>query len=172
MHQALYRKWRPKTFSEVCGQEHITSILKQEATEGKFNHAYLFCGSRGTGKTTCAKILSKVVNCENVIDGNPCAVLFEADPKKFEPLNGANVTSSDRIVLIAEMQNPGEPTEWERFEIPFEPKNGKEFDYEKLANNEYAITVVASSSKDGAFFEGAIGSTLLVDEIRIVWEQK
>lgn len=74
MHQALYRKWRPKTFSEVCGQEHITSILRQEATEGKFNHAYLFCGSRGTGKTTCAKILSKVVNCENPIDGNPCGV--------------------------------------------------------------------------------------------------
>ncbi|MBR2382061.1 MAG: DNA polymerase III subunit gamma/tau [Clostridia bacterium] len=74
MHQALYRKWRPKTFSEVCGQEHITSILRQEATEGKFNHAYLFCGSRGTGKTTCAKILSKVVNCENVQDGNPCGV--------------------------------------------------------------------------------------------------
>ncbi|MBO5716068.1 MAG: DNA polymerase III subunit gamma/tau [Clostridia bacterium] len=74
MHQALYRKWRPKTFSEVCGQEHITSILRQEATEGKFNHAYLFCGSRGTGKTTCAKILSKVVNCEDVKDGNPCGV--------------------------------------------------------------------------------------------------
>ena len=74
MHQALYRKWRPKSFSEVCGQEHITSILRQEATEGKFNHAYLFCGSRGTGKTTCAKILSKVVNCENVQDGNPCGV--------------------------------------------------------------------------------------------------
>ena len=74
MHQALYRKWRPKTFNEVCGQDHITSILKQEAMEGKFNHAYLFCGSRGTGKTTCAKILSKVVNCENVVDGNPCGV--------------------------------------------------------------------------------------------------
>ena len=74
MHQALYRKWRPKSFSEVCGQDHVTSILRQEATEGKFNHAYLFCGSRGTGKTTCAKILSKVVNCENVIDGNPCGV--------------------------------------------------------------------------------------------------
>lgn len=72
MHQALYRKWRPKTFSEVCGQDHITSILKQEASEGRFNHAYLFCGSRGTGKTTCAKILAKVVNCENVQGGNPC----------------------------------------------------------------------------------------------------
>ena len=74
MHRALYRKWRPKTFNEVCGQEHITSILKQEAVLGKFNHAYLFCGSRGTGKTTCAKILAKVVNCENIIDGNPCGV--------------------------------------------------------------------------------------------------
>ena len=74
MHQALYRKWRPKSFSEVCGQEHVTSILRQEATEGKFNHAYLFCGSRGTGKTTCAKILSKVVNCENPVDGNPCGI--------------------------------------------------------------------------------------------------
>lgn len=72
MHQALYRKWRPKTFDEVCGQEHITSILKQEAMEGSFNHAYLFCGSRGTGKTTCAKILSRVVNCESPESGNPC----------------------------------------------------------------------------------------------------
>lgn len=100
------------------------------------------------------------------------AVVFEVDPENFEPLNGDNVTSSDRIVLIAEMQNPGEPTEWERFDIPFEPMNGKEFNYEKLANNGYAITVVASSSKDGAFFEGAIGSTLLVDEIKIEWENK
>lgn len=72
MHQALYRKWRPQVFDDVCGQEHITSILKYEAALGKFNHAYLFCGSRGTGKTTCAKILAKVVNCENPKDGNPC----------------------------------------------------------------------------------------------------
>lgn len=72
MHQALYRKWRPQVFDDVCGQEHITTILKYEASIGKFNHAYLFCGSRGTGKTTCAKILAKVVNCENPKDGNPC----------------------------------------------------------------------------------------------------
>ena len=72
MHQALYRKWRPQTFDDVCGQEHITSILKYEASKGNFNHAYLFCGSRGTGKTTCAKILAKVINCENPKDGNPC----------------------------------------------------------------------------------------------------
>lgn len=72
MHQALYRKWRPQTFGDVCGQEHITSILKYETENNKFSHAYLFCGSRGTGKTTCAKILAKAVNCEAPVDGSPC----------------------------------------------------------------------------------------------------
>ncbi len=72
MHQALYRKWRPQTFEDVCGQEHITSILQYETEHSKFSHAYLFCGSRGTGKTTCAKILAKAVNCESPINGNPC----------------------------------------------------------------------------------------------------
>lgn len=72
MHQALYRKWRPQTFDDVYGQEHITSILKFETQNNKFSHAYLFCGSRGTGKTTCAKILSKAVNCEAPVNGNPC----------------------------------------------------------------------------------------------------
>ena len=72
MHQALYRKWRPKSFDEVYGQDHITSILKYEIANNKFSHAYLFCGSRGTGKTTCAKILAKAVNCESPINGSPC----------------------------------------------------------------------------------------------------
>ena len=72
MHQALYRKWRPQVFDDVCGQEHITSILKYETEQNKFSHAYLFCGSRGTGKTTCAKILAKAVNCESPINGSPC----------------------------------------------------------------------------------------------------
>ena len=72
MHQALYRKWRPIDFDSVCGQEHITDILKYETERGLFCHAYLFCGSRGTGKTTCAKILSRAVNCENPRNGNPC----------------------------------------------------------------------------------------------------
>ena len=72
MHQALYRKWRPLDFDSVCGQEHITDILKYETERGLFCHAYLFCGSRGTGKTTCAKILSRAVNCEHPIGGNPC----------------------------------------------------------------------------------------------------
>ncbi len=72
MHQALYRKWRPKTFDDVCGQEHITSVLRYEVKNGAPSHAYLFCGSRGTGKTTCAKILAKAVNCLNPQNGSPC----------------------------------------------------------------------------------------------------
>ena len=72
MYQALYRKWRPQTFDDVYGQEHITSILKYETEHNKFSHAYLFCGSRGTGKTTCAKILAKAVNCESPVNGSPC----------------------------------------------------------------------------------------------------
>jgi len=72
MHQALYRKWRPRTFDEVHGQEHITSILKYEVANNKFSHAYLFCGSRGTGKTSCAKILAKAVNCLDPQNGSPC----------------------------------------------------------------------------------------------------
>lgn len=72
MHQALYRKYRPSVFSDVYGQEHITSILQHEAKNNSVSHAYLFSGSRGTGKTTCAKILAKSVNCLNLKDGNPC----------------------------------------------------------------------------------------------------
>lgn len=72
MYQVLYRKYRPKVFSDVVGQTHITTTLSKEIETGKLSHAYLFTGSRGTGKTTCAKILSKAVNCLNPVDGNPC----------------------------------------------------------------------------------------------------
>lgn len=72
MYQVLYRKWRPKTFSDVCGQNQVTSTLINELKEGRLSHAYLFTGSRGTGKTSCAKILAKAVNCLNPKDGNPC----------------------------------------------------------------------------------------------------
>lgn len=72
MYQALYRKWRPAFFDDVVGQEHITSILKSEVENGKLSHAYLFCGPRGTGKTTCAKIIAKAANCLSPENGNPC----------------------------------------------------------------------------------------------------
>ena len=72
MYRVLYRKWRPQTFEEVYGQPHITATLKNELVSGRVAHAYLFTGSRGTGKTTCAKILSKAVNCLSPHDGDPC----------------------------------------------------------------------------------------------------
>lgn len=72
MYQALYRKWRPKTFDEVVGQRHITDTLKNQIRSGRLSHAYLFIGTRGTGKTTCARILAKALNCEAPVDGNPC----------------------------------------------------------------------------------------------------
>ena len=71
-YRALYRKWRPADFDEVSGQSAITDILKYEVATGRLSHAYLFSGSRGTGKTSCAKILAKAVNCENPKNGNPC----------------------------------------------------------------------------------------------------
>lgn len=72
MYQALYRKWRPRTFDDVAGQEHITETLKGQLAAGRLSHAYLFTGTRGTGKTTCAKLLARAVNCEHPVNGNPC----------------------------------------------------------------------------------------------------
>lgn len=75
-YQALYRKYRPRTFDDVVGQEHITSILQNQISTGHTSHAYLFTGTRGTGKTTCAKILARALNCEHPVNGNPCGECF------------------------------------------------------------------------------------------------
>ncbi len=72
MYQTLYRKYRPQTFDEVVGQKHIVQTLKGQIESNKLSHAYLFCGTRGTGKTTCARILAKAISCQNLKDGNPC----------------------------------------------------------------------------------------------------
>ena len=72
LYQALYRKWRSRTFDQVVGQSHITQTLKRQVESGRLSHAYLFTGTRGTGKTSCARFLSRAVNCENPQEGNPC----------------------------------------------------------------------------------------------------
>ncbi len=69
---ALYRKFRPNSFQEVKGQDHIVTTLKNQLSYDRIGHAYLFCGTRGTGKTTIAKLFAKAVNCEHPVDGNPC----------------------------------------------------------------------------------------------------
>ena len=89
---------------------------------------------------------------------------------KAEPLDGDNVLTSERIVLMARIDNPGEPQEWTRFVEPFREVNGKTFDYERLRLGGYALSVVLTSSRQGAYFVGAVGSTLHADELNIVWE--
>ena len=72
MYQALYRKWRPQTFADVIGQQHITDTLRAQLQSGRLSHAYLFTGTRGTGKTSVAKIFARAVNCPTPVDGSPC----------------------------------------------------------------------------------------------------
>ena len=96
---ALYRKYRSKTFDEILGQKHITQSLINQINNNQIGHAYLFTGTRGTGKTSCAKILANAVNCQNPIDGNPC---LECENCK-SAMNGENTD----IVEIDAASNNG-----------------------------------------------------------------
>ena len=108
MYQALYRKWRPQTFDEVIGQQHITATLKNQVKSGRLSHAYLFIGTRGTGKTTCARILARAVNCEHPVDGNPCGVcpacrgILEGSVLDVVELDAASNNSVDNVRALRE----------------------------------------------------------------------
>ena len=117
-YQALYRKWRPSEFDEVKGQDHIVTTLKNQIQADRIGHAYLFCGTRGTGKTTVAKIFAKAVNCLHPIDGSPC--------NECEMCRAINNQTSMNVIEIDAASNNGVDNIREiRDEVTYSPTEGK-----------------------------------------------
>ncbi len=117
-YQALYRKYRPMTFSDVIGQEHITEILKKELSDNTIVHAYLFTGTRGTGKTSCAKILARAVNCQNIKNGDPCLSCEQC-------ISVSNEENTDIVEIDAASNNGVDHIRELRELINFSPANSK-----------------------------------------------
>ena len=114
---ALYRKFRPSTFEEVKGQDHIVQTLTNQISANRIGHAYLFCGTRGTGKTSVAKIFAKAVNCEHPVNGSPC--------NQCDVCRGINSGSSMNVIEIDAASNNGvDNIRQIRDEIQYTPSSG------------------------------------------------
>lgn len=118
MYQALYRKYRPQTFSEVVGQSHITKTLSNQIKKGEVSHAYLFSGSRGTGKTSVARIFARAINCLSPVDGSPC---YKCEVCKA--LSSSN--NMDIVEIDAASNNRVDEIREIREKVKFLPTNGK-----------------------------------------------
>ena len=117
-YQALYRKWRPSNFDEVRGQDHIVTTLKNQIEMNRIGHAYLFCGTRGTGKTSIAKIFAKAVNCEHPVNGSPC--------NECAMCRAVNEQRSMNVIEIDAASNNGVDNIREiREEVAYSPSEGK-----------------------------------------------
>ncbi|WP_105618910.1 DNA polymerase III subunit gamma/tau [Vallitalea okinawensis] len=115
---ALYRKWRPKTFEDVIGQDHIVKTLKNQINASRIGHAYLFCGTRGTGKTSTAKIFAKALNCEALVDGEPC--------NQCEACYAANAGQGINVIEIdAASNNSVDNIREIREEVKYTPTKGR-----------------------------------------------
>ena len=117
-YMALYRKWRPMVFDEVKGQDPIVKTLKNQILSGRVGHAYLFCGTRGTGKTTVAKIMARAVNCENPVDGSPC----NSCPSCRAILSGASMNVAE---IDAASNNGVEDIRGIREQVQYAPTEGR-----------------------------------------------
>ncbi len=105
MYQALYRKYRPKTLDDVCGQDIIVKIIKNSIINGQINHAYLFAGPRGTGKTSVAKIFAKIINCENPKDCQPCGKCISCTQENNSDIIEIDAASNNGVDEIRELKN-------------------------------------------------------------------
>lgn len=117
-YQALYRKWRPDTFEDVKGQDHIVTTLKNQIKNDRIGHAYLFCGTRGTGKTTIAKIFARAVNCLSPVDGGPCNACTMCK-------NISSQTSMNVIEIDAASNNSVDDIRQIREEVAYSPTEGR-----------------------------------------------